>query len=188
MRHVDGATTDRVRVHQHNDGHRGLEHLAAAEKAREDVRPIRTTPRPSRRIHAISGNLSHRRCGQGRTERERRNTKLNDDEPLGNGPSRALQFPGGVSAARTRRRGVESALPSGSRTLVTLAPRDSAIRSSIMLTSANPITPTSGEVLQGLGVLSATLAAIAVVGVLVLLRRAKRPSQLTSEETAPAET
>ena len=104
------------------------------------------------------------------------------------GPSRALHFPGGVSAAQTRRRGVESALPSGSRTLVTLAPRDSAIRSSIMLTSANPITPTSGEVLQGLGVLSVTLAAIAVVGVLVLLRRAKRHSQLTSEQTAPVET
>jgi hypothetical protein len=57
-----------------------------------------------------------------------------------------------------------------------------------MLAPANPITPTSGEVLQGLGFLSVTLAAIAVVGALVLLRRAKRQSQLTSEETAPVET
>lgn len=68
-----------------------------------------------------------------------------------------------------------------------MTPKDDAVRSTIMLCSANPIAPDPTEVLQGLVVLFVVLAVVAVVCALVLLRRAKRHSQLTSAAVAPAD-
>lgn len=71
--------------------------------------------------------------------------------------------------------------------VVTRSLGDDAVRSSIMLCSANPVAPTSSDVLQTLSVLFIALAVVAVSVTLVLLRSAKRRLRLTTEAVAPAD-
>lgn len=75
----------------------------------------------------------------------------------------------------------------GPQTVVALTTGDDAVRSSIVFCSANPVAPTSGDLLQTLVVLFVALAIGAVLVTFVLLRSSKRRPQLTTGPAAPAD-